>query len=135
MPGDVGLVTAFSSVAFGTFGAVRTSAGRWAVKANDGLSVADFDAVSAWRAEQPVDPAALTEFLRSAFAEPFRYGAWDCALTPANWILRLTGRDPAAALRGRYDTALGWRRIAARAGGLTALFAQLAGDAGLAQVA
>jgi len=49
----------------------------------------------------------------------------------ANWVRARTGRDPAAHLRGRYHTRLGWLRIANRAGGLTALVDDLARQAGL----
>lgn len=35
---------------------------------------------------------------------PFVWGQSDCCLILADWICRVTGRDPAAAVRGLYDT-------------------------------
>ena len=37
-------------------------------------------------------------------AKPFIWGETDCMLCLAEWVLRVTGRDPAAAVRGVYDS-------------------------------
>ncbi|WIY23357.1 DUF6950 family protein [Parasedimentitalea psychrophila] len=37
-------------------------------------------------------------------AKPFIWGETDCMLCLADWVLRVTGRDPAAAVRGVYDS-------------------------------
>lgn len=58
-----------------------------------------------------------------AAARPFRLGEFDCGLWGADWCVEVTGRDPAAGLRGRYSTEAelaalgGWR-------GVPGLFAQ-----------
>lgn len=50
-------------------------------------------------------PERLDACLRGARETPFLYGAADCALFAADCIAALTGRDPAAHLRGTYDAA------------------------------
>ena len=42
---------------------------------------------------------------------PFAWGEADCCLMLADWILRVTGRDPAAHLRGLYETAAECQRL------------------------
>lgn len=128
-PGDIGLVRL---AGLGTFGAIRT--GRlWAVKARDPVTCAAFPAIAAWRVPGAAG-ADLAAFLREAAGAPFSFGAWDCALTVANWVERATGRDPAPELRGHYATRLGWLRLVNRAGGLAPLFADLARNAGLPRI-
>lgn len=83
----------------------------------------------------PLAEVLLGAFLREAAAAPFAYGDWDCALTLARWVERLTGIDPAPALRGRYRTRLGWVRIVNRAGGLVPLVGGLAEAAGMQPIA
>lgn len=63
----------------------------------------------------------LSAFLDAAAGRPFAYGSFDCLLFPAEWVRTATGRDPAAAWRGRYRTALGCARVLKRNGGLMAL--------------
>lgn len=67
--------------------------------------------------------AELDAFLEAALGEAFIWGASDCVLFPADWVLRRTGRDPAAAYRGRYRTAIGAERIIRVARGLEPLSA------------
>lgn len=38
--------------------------------------------------------------------QKFEYGVLDCMLAPCDWVLRVTGRDPAENLRGTYHTLL-----------------------------
>ena len=45
----------------------------------------------------------------------------DCTTFAASWVLEVSGVDPAAGLRGTYDTAEEANAIVARAGGLVAL--------------
>lgn len=61
--------------------------------------------------------------------EPFVWGQSDCLLWCANCAKAITGRDPAADLRGRYSTAIearrvmkaeGWRDMADVAGSMLA---------------
>ena len=68
----------------------------------------------------------LAGFLDLEAAAAFDWGTRDCWLLPADWIRRRTGRDPAAAWRGRYRTAGGARRLIVRGGGPVAF-----ADAGL----
>lgn len=73
----------------------------------------------------------LAAFLADAEATQFAWATWDCMTTLANWAQRLTGIDPAANLRGLYDSEEGWRRIAAERGGQVQLLADCAGRAGM----
>lgn len=70
-------------------------------------------------------------FLRDVAATEWIFGETDCSMTVANWVKLRTGRDPGHSLRGHYRTERGWKRIAAKAGGLGPLFDRLAADAGL----
>lgn len=133
--GDVGLVRLRGT----DYGAICTDGagptGHWAVKARSGVMVLLVPQVlAAWRATPrpslDVD-AALRLMLARLSQSPFVYGELDCALAVAEWIRDLTGRDPAADLRGAYDDEAGWRRLAREAGGLEALFAAVAARAGL----
>lgn len=73
----------------------------------------------------------LADFLARAGATPFSYGSHDCSLWLADWVLDQRGIDGAAALRGRYRTALGCARLVARGGGLVAVVGRCAQTAGL----
>jgi hypothetical protein len=68
------------------------------------------------------DRVILRDFLNAAAARPTVWGVWDCHLWLADWVLACRGgEDPAAALRGRYRTPLGARRLLKRAGGSEAV--------------
>lgn len=60
-------------------------------------------------------PAALA----AAYAEDrrFAWGRSDCCLFAADLVAAMTGADPAAALRGRYEDVKGARRVLKRHGG------------------
>lgn len=73
----------------------------------------------------------LPAFLQAAAGEPFVYGRSDCSMVLANWVLEITGRDPAAELRGAYGDDEGWRALVQEAGGLIVLVRRLALLAGL----
>ncbi len=77
----------------------------------------------------------LSAFLGAAAARPFRWGAHDCQMWPADWVLGETGRDPAAAWRGRYRTWRGAERILRQGGGLVVLAGAGMARAGLAGIA
>lgn len=71
----------------------------------------------------------LTRYIRDAMRRPFEWGAHDCCLFPADWVLRVTGIDPAADWRGGYTDEEGARRLVEAAGGLPSLFARGMGPA------
>lgn len=79
------------------------------------------------------DRPALGAFLRAAAATPFRHGVSDCGKTLGAWIKARTGTDPFADLA--YDSAFGWKRRAAAAGGLDALVASRLDGLGLKRTA
>lgn len=70
-------------------------------------------------------PARLARALAEAARRPFAWGSHDCALFAAGVVQALTGTDPAAELRGRYETAAGAAR-ALGSGGLAATAEALA---------
>ncbi|WP_422049921.1 DUF6950 family protein [Shimia sp.] len=65
----------------------------------------------------------LSDFIADTLSEPFEWGQNDCALWCASAALACTGFDPAADLRGTYNTWFGCRRVIMKAGGLEALIA------------
>lgn len=70
----------------------------------------------------------IVGFLRASLSRPFAWGRDDCALWAASCAHHVTGRDPAAHLRGTYHSAFQCRRIVLRAGGLVTLCRQLMRD-------
>ena len=54
---------------------------------------------------------------------PFTWGKADCCLFAADWVRLATDLDPAADLRGKYDSALGAGRIIKQRGGLGVMVA------------
>ena len=55
-------------------------------------------------------PSLLSAYLESRRTVPFRYGSHDCCLFAADAILAITGIDPAASFRNRYQSAFGATR-------------------------
>lgn len=73
----------------------------------------------------------LAEFLRAYGEKPWRPGVdVDCCLFLASWALWLGHPDPAAHLRGTYDSDDGFRLIVNQAGGVAPLVADCAGRIG-----
>lgn len=67
---------------------------------------------------RPTDwPQRLAAFLATKEREPFAWGRNDCCLFTADWVLALTGADPAEGLRGTYDSALSAGRLLSAMGG------------------
>lgn len=64
-------------------------------------------------------PAAA--FVARTAALPLVWGRTDCACWAASFVAEVTGRDPAAGLRGTYASAWECRRVVMEAGGLLAL--------------
>lgn len=54
---------------------------------------------------------AISDEYERAKAAPFAWGRHDCLMWCADCAAAITGRDPAARLRGRYKTAAGARRV------------------------
>ncbi|GJD68745.1 hypothetical protein MMMDOFMJ_1669 [Methylobacterium gnaphalii] len=79
--------------------------------------------------------ARLRAFVSRGAGLPFIWGERDCCLWVCEWIAAERGVDPAASLRGTYDTMLSCNRILAREGGLPALASRLAVAAGLTETA
>lgn len=63
-------------------------------------------------------PEALAAYIDCKRNEPFAWGVNDCCLFGADWIQLCTGLDPAATLRGTYDSALSGVRVLENHGGL-----------------
>ena len=69
---------------------------------------------------------ALARFLAARRDVPFVWGASDCALLVCDWVREVTGVDPAARVRGRYETKTGAMIVLDRFGGFAG-FARMAG--------
>ena len=61
-------------------------------------------------------PDRLTQFIVSRKAMPFEWGKHDCCLFAADAANAITGKDAAAAFRGKYRTELGAMRAIKRYG-------------------
>ena len=72
----------------------------------------------------------LDLFLEAALERVWTWGEWDCALCPADWVMALGHPDPAAHLRETYHTAHGAARVVRQAGGMVALWTEVAARAG-----
>lgn len=74
----------------------------------------------------------LEVFLERIACRTFDDGTADCGLALADWVMEARGcTDPAAHLRGRYSTPLGRHRLLRRLGGMEAVVAGCAANAGL----
>lgn len=67
----------------------------------------------------------VAEYIARTGGAPMVWGVNDCALWAASLWHEITGRDPAADLRGTYSTAFECRRIVMAAGGLENLCRRL----------
>ena len=63
----------------------------------------------------------IGEFIRETAFRPQKPGRDDCALWCGDLVRRATGYDPAADLRGTYDSWFGCRRVVLQAGGMLRL--------------
>jgi hypothetical protein len=57
--------------------------------------------------------AMLYDHIRNARSRPFAWGQHDCVLWSADWVLKMTGIDPASQWRGTYGTEEGARQVLA----------------------
>jgi hypothetical protein len=76
------------------------------------------------RPRLPDWPERMNAALTEACGIPFAWGTHDCWLAAAAIACAVTGRDPAAAVRGAYHTEEEAEARLARAGGLEALVAE-----------
>jgi hypothetical protein len=72
------------------------------------------------RTRPPDWPQRLALFMYAKERLPFKWGANNCCLFTADWLIALTGDDLAAEFRG-YKTALGAARALKKHGGVVAL--------------
>ena len=70
----------------------------------------------------------LRALLQARLAVPFAWGVADCAMLAFDAALAITGRDPAADLRGTYNCGHGALRILHRLGGLCGLMSKRFGS-------
>lgn len=74
---------------------------------------------------------ALADYLRLIAARPFKPGSLDCCIFMADWIFRVTGKDPIADRRGSYSTEREYRQLLRAEGGFVAACGARALAAGL----
>lgn len=77
---------------------------------------------------------ALADFLRAYGEKPWQPGKVDCCLFLAAWAIWLGHRDPAAHLRGTYDTEEGFRALIRDAGGVSPIVSHCALSIGAKRV-
>jgi len=63
-------------------------------------------------------PSLLDDFICKRARVPFAWGTNDCAIFCSDWIKLATGQDPAANLRGTYDSGRGAQRALVSAFGI-----------------
>lgn len=66
-------------------------------------------------------PRLLSDHIEARTETPFAWGTHDCLLWAASCVAAITGKDPAADLRGTYHTAIGAYRLIKYAGGFEQL--------------
>lgn len=69
----------------------------------------------------------LAACLAERAARPFDWGTHDCCMFAADCVLACTGTDPAADLRGSYDSVLGAANTVQELGGLAVIAADRLG--------
>ena len=75
----------------------------------------------------------LLPFLRRSLREPFVWGERDCALWVCDWLQCRHGIDPAAHLRGTYDSEMSCRRMYVRGGGIEQMASECFSAAGMVE--
>ncbi len=64
-----------------------------------------------------IERSGLDDFLSASRARRWSWGETNCALWVADWVLLVTGTDPAASLRGRAHSADEWKVLLDHEGG------------------
>lgn len=75
--------------------------------------------------------ARFQRFYAGTIGKPFVWGALDCSLAVGDWAVLNGHPDPAAHLRGTYDSEAACRALIAARGGLVEVFGDCAARAGL----
>lgn len=85
---------------------------------------------------RPDWPSRLAAYIEATQGEPFAWGVNDCCLWACGGVAAMTGLDPAAALRGRYDSLAGAMTLLTAQGfdTLEAAVRALAAEAGFVEI-
>ena len=59
----------------------------------------------------------LQEYIEEAASAPWEWGAMDCVMFAAGWVLNARGIDIASTIRGKYNSMRGAQRLISRNGG------------------
>lgn len=79
-------------------------------------------------------PALLDAFIEARRERSFAWGTQDCCMFAADAVREITGLDPAAEFRGRYDSALGAIRLLWDRGGVEGVVVAAAKAHGFAEI-
>ena len=71
---------------------------------------------------------ALSAVIRACWNAPFAWGEHDCVMFAADCVQAITGSDPAAEYRGKYETEVGAAKLMKRSGGLREMATAALGD-------
>jgi hypothetical protein len=79
-------------------------------------------------------PTLLTAFIEERRDVPFAWGRADCCLFAADWVRLATDLDPAADLRGKYDSAASGMRLLRKLGGVCGILLDARKSCGIVEV-
>lgn len=80
------------------------------------------------------DVPVLSDYLASMRARRWQPGVLDCGVFMADWVWQITGTDPIADVRGRYESEKQFLRILRREGGFEAAVKRRLEGCGFAEV-
>ena len=80
-------------------------------------------------------PTLLCTYIDERRDIPFTWGSNDCCLFAADWVRLATDLDPASDLRGKYNSAMGARRITKKRGGVAETVARALVPLGFREIA
>ena len=79
-------------------------------------------------------PTLLTAFIEERRDVPFAWGRADCCLFAADWVRLATDLDPAADLRGKYDSARSGARLLRDLGGVCGILSAVGESYGMVEI-
>ena len=75
-------------------------------------------------------PTKLAQFIAARRAQPFDWATQNCCFFACDWILELTGHDPAANFRPQVTSAATAARVLKRRGGVDAIAQKACAEVG-----
>lgn len=79
-------------------------------------------------------PTMLAAYIEERRNVSFVWGSSDCCLFAADWVEMVTGVDPAADLRGKYDSAASAMRLLRKLGGVCGILLEARKSCGIVEI-